>query len=248
MVDNYYQGRLSEKEMQDIEKRALTDKELLDLMTIYKESDFAIRNKELLDFIKESKKAGKDYFKKSKVRKIYLSTKTGVTIAASFLILMGLIYFLIMSFNRKNPEKLFTEYFKPYNKQVLRSNNGEPDNFHIGCIKYTEKNYTDAIEHFRIHLKKFPDNNITRIYLANAFLAKEQIDESLALLNEIQNSNDMELYNASNWYTALIYLKTNKLQKSKLYLHNIISSKNEMYKAESEKLLEDIENITGELR
>jgi len=239
LVDRYYNSELSETEKKDIEEKARNNPELARLLSVYRNTEFALKNKNLIEFITNSQQVEEAYFAGQNSKRILHSRRMLFAVAASIILLIGMMYIILMDLNRKDSKQLFTSYFKPYNSITPRNSNNDQSDFQKGYLFYIKDDYEKSIPYFENHLKALPENQFTRLYLSCAYLQNEDTDKAVSCLNEILESNHNELHNTARWYLAMACLKRNSTEKVIAYLNEIILSTDKAYQDEAMQLMYD---------
>jgi len=87
---------------------------------------------------------------------------------------------------------------------------------------YKAKDYTASISLSESILKEFPNDAEILLIKGNSFFEKGDLDKALLTFNSISNP----LYNdEANWYSAMVFIKQNKMEEAKARLKRIKGGK-----------------------
>ncbi len=256
-IIQYLQGELSEeasKELFDaLEKDPALKKEFLvekELMESFHEGSWnstasiSLEKKEALLKIMQSERgqnikkaiqtaSERNRFKRKKPKRI---PRFALGLAASIALLIGVFVF--------TPEKTFdpaATYASYYDKTSLPDlqNRSESGNSltEKGIQFYEEKDYSKAIEFF----SQIPPAELkmaSKVYLAFSYAENLQYAEAIRVLNAISTKDHLDA-EKKHWYLALIYVKSNQLEKAKTSLQHIIKT-NGFQVEKAKKLLKEL--------
>ncbi len=136
--------------------------------------------------------------------------------AASVAVLLLAAFWL---FNRgPSPEKQFAQYFEPYPNVVAPISKGtsEQDARVLAFQTYELRNYTEAA---RLLAALPQQDDATYFYRGLSALALDQTETALAHLFKIPDSSPFQT--ASQWYTALIYIKSDQATQAHPLLETV---------------------------
>lgn len=217
LIENYFLGRLSEKEKQTFNDLLLTD-------LAFKESFMLQENLQKVIEVEEDEnfKAMLEGFENELQPKSKNYTKW--LVAASVLVLFGLSYFALFQENSTN-EDLFAQNFEPYRNviQPIERSKISEDIKTKAFAFYEKGEYQDAILLFS-ELQKTEKENYFIFYKANSYLAIKNTSEAIPLLKkylEIQG----QFKDKAQWYLALAFLKEKNTNEAEKILHTIIRLK-----------------------
>lgn len=160
----------------------------------------------------------------------------------AILVLVGLLLATYLFFlrNKSNisPEKAYTMYYAPIELEFNPVTRGNHTHSTVQEIQelYLEGDYENVIVQSSI-------NNIDGIvlYRALSFMELGEYENALESFQAVQeNSDKVLLQEIASWYTALVYLKQEKIQKSKEQLQRIIAAPKHSYKEQARKLLHEL--------
>lgn len=218
-IEAYLEGNLDGKEHEQFEQSAAVDEQL---------SEMVLKAKNGIDAIKV---AGQMELKK-KLQKIH---DTEIRASRNFIlpaflkyaaIFVGIASIAILawySFSAKNNySKLYSQNFEAYTNLLTvkgeNSSSSEQSLVNTAMYQYDLKNYENANMAFQ-KLVAYKENNDTILfYYGISQLGAGQIEEAIALFNQLLEQKESLFYRFGHakWYLALAYLdEAGKIQKSK---------------------------------
>jgi len=238
LIEKYFSNSLSPKEQMRFNELLQSDEKFKKDFTIQKDLQKVIARNQHNDL----KKTLQDFEKDRPVLNLFNISKKWL-VAASILILVGLVFVFLKSSFYPSPEKLFVENYEPYRNIVLPIERGENANTieQSAFIAYENKNYHKAINLFN----SVPKTNTTYIlfYKSMCYLSLNKTNEAITLLKKITYSdyeaNSEENFNElANWYLALAYLNIGETEKASDQFSIIVNDDRDVYKKEdSRKIL-----------
>ncbi|MCI5058183.1 MAG: hypothetical protein MRY83_18875 [Flavobacteriales bacterium] len=155
-------------------------------------------------------------------------------VAAAVLVLIGTSIFLYQN-SEHSTDALYVSYYEPYEAMTTRSSNGLWDQ---ALSAYSAKEYAKAIELFnRLDSVSY----LSSFYLGNAYLASDYEEKAIQQF-EISKKLNPAFESEVNWYLALVYLKSNDLEKTRPLLSKVISAGTFKSK-DAQKLLQKLDDI-----
>ncbi|MBV1923034.1 MAG: tetratricopeptide repeat protein [Flavobacteriaceae bacterium] len=144
-------------------------------------------------------------------------------IAASFIGILIITY--IFSFQQTSHEVLFAENFEPYRNVIQPIVRGEQDETlkTKAFVAYENKEYEKAIQNFS-ELKVIEKESYPIFYLANSYLALQDSENAISLLQDYINTEGM-LKDKAKWYLGLSYLSNEETEKAISIFEEISNSK-----------------------
>lgn len=158
--------------------------------------------------------------------------------AASIIVMFGL-YFIFRSYQNPVNERLFSEYFSPY--QNLLTMKGDQDQaLSEAMYFYDMKQWDSAAYYFDRTGSKDLDQSAISFYYGNVLLASGQTAEAEKLFLKIISGNDDRFLIQAKWYLALTYLKSGNTGKSVGILIELKSSQG-VYGQRARELLNELD-------
>ena len=235
IIEAYLNGDLNGKELSEFEARIKSDQKLADQIAIFKDVDYAIKDKPLVDFQKLVVDEGKSFLQEEDktqtvVRKI--NWRRTLLIAASIVVFASALFVWKNQLN--NPltnEDLFAQHFESYElNESLRGTTNNVKDFDLAIQSYQNKDFNAAVETFKNLSNSSSADMVTKFCLANAYLNQSPKNFAAAKVEfekVILEGNSIYVPNAK-WYLALILLEQDK-------------------RSEAIKLLQEIQDTGGNL-
>lgn len=122
--------------------------------------------------------------------------------------------FLFLSLGSPPGEKLYSNYYQPFpvDSFITKTNNPK---LKEGLVAYQSKDYPKAIETFEYLLAQGESDQV-ELFLGLSQLANGRPEKAIPIMSMI--SSDSESAQYVPWYTALSYMKLNKLEEAKTHL------------------------------
>jgi tetratricopeptide (TPR) repeat protein len=231
-VIKYLDGELSEVEVLEFEKLLKSDPDLSKELNFVKDIEKCFQDKSLETFKSSLQRARQNFVEseqsqKGRTRVLIPELKRYSRIAAVVLILITSVVAVvhILSLKPNRNEKLFTQYFQPYQGDVSsRSDANAVTNLQFAFQAYNNKQYHEAISLFDKVLAS--DNSMLRVCFYKGISSIECGDFMLALnsFKQVTSNLSSPYYAQSRWYMALTWLKLNKPENAKLHLEWLIQN------------------------
>jgi hypothetical protein len=209
LIEKHLDKSLSNTEQAAFEER-LADADFVSELALYKKSVHAIyasgdaKLKALLQ-LEEDKLATPQYVKALKPSSSTKSVKmVWWSLAATFLV--GAFTFLFVLNRQPKHEKVFANHFKAYgDDQARRGGQDVQTDIDQAFLLYNQKKYAQSLVYFeKLRVPQYHSD----FYQANAYLATNQIDKAIPLLEKISQGPTSEKQPIAEWYLALALLKT----------------------------------------
>lgn len=239
LIEAYHQGRLSEEETAEFDKRRDEDKDFNRKVEDYMHIMNEIRSFGEQDFMKKLNSWEKDIAGEKEAKVIPL--KRILSIAAAIIIILIPIGYLLMSDEvQRAPQELYTAYFEPYEDVISERSEGS-GLLEQGLNAYNQENYRQAITYLEGFVKENPEDNSAKAYLGIAYLAVNESDKAEATLKDVSQDATGLFKEVSEWYLALAYLNLNRPALTKDQLIDITSKPDHMYHSKAKELLQEID-------
>lgn len=213
LIDKYLQSQLDAKEEKlFVEKQNDPDfQKELDLrknsLSVFKKNGRQALKKKLQFLEKEIQGESIANKQPTKVRNINRGAWIGV--AAALLLLMGMFWWNTQT---ANSDQLFAQHFQPYPNiiaPIVKSKTPSTSEYELAFQTYEQGDYQKAIP----LLEKISSEE-GKFYLAISQLANGDGKQAIPLLFDLNNDPSNRFYQASQWYLALAYLKTDQPDKA----------------------------------
>lgn len=264
LLDQFLDGKLTEDEVRLMHEKLesgefLSDTELDkivlpdDILISTKQENISFESFEsdssrykLQDFEKYS-----THYKHPIVETSKAHTFVFIIVFFSILIAAPLVYILLPF--QFSPQKIFQEYFSPFDITHVNRDFTEDDDFEnysnwqTAISEYQQKNYHDAIHKFDDILTSIPsrkDAYIDYFFIGVSYLAadKTKAKSAIEAFDEVlQGEAPPKWKDRAKWYLALSYLQVDAINTAKEYLQSLIGGEKTAFQyEEAEKLLEEL--------
>jgi tetratricopeptide (TPR) repeat protein len=133
-------------------------------------------------------------------------------------------------------EKLYKVYYKPFPVEKLKPLMTNPT-IKDGREAYLAKNYEEAITRFE-YLEVQGESDQVKFFLGLSYLGNDRPEKAIPVFSMISSSSS--LYGNTSWYTALAYLKLNKLNEARSHLQKATSTPG-LFRREAAEILKQYE-------
>lgn len=237
LIERYYSGSLSKKELLEFENLYKSNPEFKKEVDFYKNiaTVSAIIDAEQFKTTLQSFEV-----EISKKNNFVLTKQLKPLMAIAAVFIIGFCTFFFWP-AKTDEATLFNTYFQPsknVSMPIVRSNN-DHNTTTDAFIAYTQKEYKKAIVLFE---KAHASDKKSEIlfYEANALLASGHTEQAIEKLKEHLSFND-SLSNRSHWYLALAYIKNKNIELAKEELKTFIKSGEDFNRTEAISLLKKLE-------
>lgn len=154
------------------------------------------------------------------------------------------------------PKELFNEHFEAIELEAIEKQVHFVSRKGIELsLKQKKASWVEAVKPYRAgrheqsvrafldYLKKYPNSQKVRLFLASSFLALNRVEEAVPHLDTLLKEPDGLYFEYSQWLRALAHLHQGDLQATKDALHQIIRLDWHYYHEEAEKLLPHVEAL-----
>lgn len=219
-IDRYLNSELDEDERSSFENELTQNPDLAAELELHKEiaqalvEDDVMNLRDQLDGISE-KVLRERRKERSFVARIPRSRITAATIAASLILLIG-ITSLLKRNSTGNEEKLYSQYFRPYEATgIFRSSNSDLDSkINLALHKYNAAEYTEAINLFEEVLQSDLHNPVGNFYQGMSFQELGKYDRAIHSYNEVIKAKNNLFVEQAEWYAALCYMQNDNRRKA----------------------------------
>lgn len=244
-IDRYLDSDLSGSELKWFEKELDSNSELQAELKLHRELNYALQQDDVLelrgklDEIHEMVDSGSD---RKGIKKAVSGKWTGI-VAASVVILIAIGFFVMNTFisNEQTAEELFDEYYDPYVVPTNYRSADEIDNlFHKALVEYKNQDYQKALQLFEKVLIDDGSRMDAVLLTGISNLEIENYDKANKSFNKVIDHNDNLFLEQAEWYLALCYLKTGKLEKANSRFEKIIEDIS-LYKDDAADILSKLD-------
>lgn len=222
-IELYLKGGLSSIEIEKFERELKDSPNLRREVELHRFVETEIKNSDGIAF--RQKIMNLDRKKKKPFR---------WAVAASIIVLLGVCtaFWFLSSVDNS---ALFNKYYHAYPvEDIVRGiEKNEKDKI---AEDYDNQEFDQVIAPLKLLILKEPDNELLKLYLGNAQLQTDQVNEAALVFAEVERESSY--YEDAQWYLALSYLKLDASDKAILILKNIVKY-NGRHKKNAEDLLNE---------
>lgn len=225
LIDKYIRNELSPTDAEQFQLR-MEDSRFSELLTEYEQLKTALKEVETENFKNMLK-----IHESSNAKRPLLSYR----LIWIFLIGTFAIGGTIALYKSQNPEtskreQIYASYYAPYPNVIDPITKGEQNHASVFQM-YELKKYQQVVSQLK---DKSPKSTEETFYLANTYMATGKYKEASSLF--LKTSESTTHRDASNWYIALICIKSNKINCLPLF-DEISKNKNSFYHQKATDLL-----------
>lgn len=249
LIERYNNGELKGEELEKFESRMKNDPEFAIEVKLHREIDEFLRNR--FEYIQKRKQLDQIYeeviFKKRKsdtkafILNKSLSLKWYYKLTASIVLLVGIAAILFFSLRPTRNERLYSQYFMPYEVSRTVRGNVQPSEslFDKAMDAYENNDYKTSYSLLNEVCLSDQDNTEVCFFKGISAMKIEKFDEAIASLIEANADNSSLYYEETKWYLALCYIKVYELNKARELLEKIVIS-DSYHKKDALNLLNDL--------
>lgn len=228
-IDQFFNKELDQQGLQEFQQRVNSDPEFKEEVQFRMSLKKAVGQQEATERIQKSaiKKRLKELDTTSAQQPQAKVRSLGRWVAAVAAIGM-LLFAAVWMFNNEgtSSQNLTADFFEknytPYDADITLKS--PTTNTLVAELDkaYKAKDYTSSISLSNSILKEFPNDAEILLIKGNSLLEKGDLDKALLTFNSISNV----LYNdEANWYSAMVFIKQNKMGEAKARLKRIKGGK-----------------------
>lgn len=239
-IESYLEGKLSEEERRDFEKRLAADASLKKEVDVYRKLIKGIESAGTSNFLSkmndwEQEISGMEIGKPQQKNpwKLY-------AIAALIIMFVMPFGYLIIQNANSSSDEIFAEYFEPYEDLISERDAGVEPELVRGMEHYNSKEFGQAIKQFTSYLNNSPDDLEVQLYLAIAFLANDEPHFAEKGFTNLMAFPDNLFYPQVQWYYTMCKLKLGKNGELKKLVNEISSDPDHDYYQLALKLKSDL--------
>ena len=229
IFEKYLRGTLNGLEQKEFESNLASSPELQKELELHKGLHQAIGDKKLQYFAELVQESESNYIGKKSKNNISFLKKYSRRIAAGAAVLFLAVMSYLFLFPKPTAEKLFAEYFEPYNAPgTFRSEDlATLDNdFILALARYDEGQYAEAANYFSKTLEKSPDKDIAIFLRGVSYLAVDSLVLAEDDLKAVVEDEESLFQDQGRWYLGMVYLKQGKKEKAQTILTSIKANSN----------------------
>lgn len=219
-IESYLTGDMPSEEKLHFEASLENDKELFDLLHIYRTIDAEMHDIEKYssheaDLKHTLEKLNADYFK-PEARIIRMSSRKQwyrMAMSAAVVLVLMLAGYSLFFQNNSDSRRLANRYVKEDLSHLSLTMDGAKDSLQQGIAAYNDKAYAQAIQLFEAVYKEHPDNSDAIKYAGITYLVRKEYTKALACFDELAAKK--ELFSNPGMFLKAVTLLQRDLQGDK---------------------------------
>lgn len=220
LIDRYFEGDLSKRELQDFQSKLAKDTDFAATFAV--EQDLiagieAFANQDLkvnLQQIHQEEIVNKKV-STSKAKVVQMQTFRWLALAASLALLATVGIWWLSS--TPSSQDVFAAHYETPAFGTTRG--GTTADLQAIQTYYNDKDYSKAITTMTAYLEEQPNDENTRLSLGISYLETAQFEAAIQTFQSLANST--KLNDQAAWYLAMTYLKTEKIDLAKATLQKL---------------------------
>ncbi|MEZ4851393.1 MAG: hypothetical protein R3B93_22820 [Bacteroidia bacterium] len=245
-VQKYADNLLSKEEREEFDRRIREDKTFAKQVEDY---SFLLEGLNALGveaFEAKVRQWEKEYKTQSfqrPIRKLYQGgLRRYYAVAAVIIMLIFPLGFLYLNqMNQYSGEELYAQNFEPYQDLLSdRDASGQGDEDLLKAMEYYNNGfYENAVILLEAYVAIHPDEPLPGLYLGISYLETGQIDKAMKHFEF--TSQDPDLREMAEWYTALALVKAERMDEAKTILAKIANSEIHYRRTKAKDILDILE-------
>lgn len=157
------------------------------------------------------------------IRRISPVRKWAIAAAVATILILSVTWLLTRP---SENEKIFSQYFQPDPGLVTSMGVSDDYRFNRAMVDYKAGKYNEAIIAWKLLLNQDPQNDTLNYFIGSAFLANDEVSESIPFLEQVSVDKESIFNEDAVWYLALAYVKTGMNEKAIAILESNPGQKN----------------------
>ncbi len=240
-LERYLANQMNEQEHGQFEQLLHENEELaaqLKMHQAFQEifSDQQDQMRQLIKEVVQEKNEATPVVKMKPFKKYYYLIAASVT-----LLILG-FSFLYLN-DQAQPDQLYDDNFRAFDNVLnIRGADQESTALQEALVYYEQENYKYALSKFdqlADTISQYKD--FVLLYMGISHACTSDLDQAVRYLEKSLSISKPPLTTTVQWYLALVHLKKLNIEKSKVYLDEIIKDTNSSYYAQAKKLRKDLD-------
>lgn len=174
-------------------------------------------------------------FSRARIASGLTSSYWRIAVAAAVILILALIAVTIYQNRQVSPDKLFAQYYEPYEDVVTAKSSPDEKILLNGLLHYNYADYDTAIALFISGLQSDPDNEDLRFYLGSSSLAQGSYQDAIQHFSLLREKT-RKYYHPAGWYLALAYLGNDQADEA-VKMFELIRDEGGFYSGNAERIL-----------
>lgn len=237
LIERYFEGRLSPSERQAFEKRLAQEPSFTEEVTLQRrirEGLRAVGRARMLSQLESVENRMSEYHPPTQVIRFDAPTRQRFYWAAAAMVLLLIPVYLWLKPGQSD-QKLFAQYFEPYEHTTTQAVTQDPLSQALG--QYRDKNYAQALPILEKMIGAGNASDSTLFYKANVHLQLNQPQEAIACLETVLKQPQSGFYDEAQWYLALALLQTGETERAAEVVSEMSSKPAHPYQSQAAGLL-----------
>ena len=233
LLNNYFEGNLSEEEKQQFDELLANDSEFKTEFEFQKKAKVAVA-------LSERQKLKNQLKEIENSRKQKNNNKTWLSIAASIVVVLSLGFIFFWNSSTTNDD-LYADFYETFPNIEAPTTRGE-NNLNIkseAFYAYDSKDYKKAIELFS-EIYKVEKTDYAIFYIGLSEMELNEHKKAINTFSLFEGDSNNNFYYYVKWYKALCYLKENDIENSKKLLNEVVKNTNP-FQLKSKELLSKLD-------
>lgn len=233
LLNNYFEGNLSEEEKQQFDELLSNDSEFKTEFEFQKKAKVAVA-------LSERQKLKNQLKEIENSRKLKNKNKTWLSIAASIVVVLSLGFIFFWNSSVKN-DNLYADFYETFPNIEAPTTRGE-NTLNIkseAFYAYDSKDYKKAIELFS-EIYKVEKTDYAIFYIGLSEMELNEHKKAINTFSLFDGDTNNNFYYYVKWYKALCYLKENDIENSKKLLNEVTKNTNP-FQLKSKELLSKLD-------
>lgn len=241
-IEKYVTEEMSPEELATFEDLMKKDPNLAEQVTLYKQSEAALANSDLLDFVATLQDVKQEHLQSKKPAQAIRQRRRRPVIwySAAAVILICLSVFTFWPSSNPNHIDWYNKEFTPYPSQVLRNSSARyPDGLTNALTFYRDGKYDHALELLIPWQNDKTHGTLANFYHAQALMASGKINEAIPEWESQLKAEETVYTQTIQWYLTLSYLQIGETEQAKQQAKEILAIPQHAYTSHAEKLMKD---------
>lgn len=217
-IDDYLMNYLDFKEQQEFEELSSENPKLATEVHLNREINNALLENDIMDLRSTIGNITNEEHEDTKMRQLIpnrFNTKTsryiGVAASVAAVISVG-----VMTLNKEktSAEELYKNVYHPYEATGLYRSDAVASPEIIGIDLYNEKNYSGALDRFKIILNENSEHPICNFYSGLCYQQLGDYKKAITSYQNVIDERDNLFIEQAEWYKALAQLQINDLKNA----------------------------------
>ena len=220
LIDEFIMGLLNKKDDRAFRQRMEMDLDLAEQVKLRREIISGVEAFGRKTFKQELKDIHTEVIDQKASPAKRRSLLPYIAAAASVLVLVIALYWMMNDNGKISPEEIYIAAFKAPDISIAQRAEGNEQLLTLEQL-YKNKDYQAALPLFEAELKNTPTSNLL-LGAGIAALESDQVEKALSYFKQITEKGDFNFENEVSWYSGLAYLKLGDVDEAKNALRPLV--------------------------